>query len=294
MKLNVIPFAAMVFGLPAAARLPAQTPDAAPKVLMIQREHIKEGREAAHAKVEEAWPGLLRKGNVTTYYLGMSAESGAPEVWFLTAYDSLAAMEKSRADLEHSPVAGEMEALASQDGELRSGSRTWLAMFRDDLSYRQAEGMASLPKCRHMAVTVLRIKYGRDADLAQAAKLLIDADERSMSAQPVLTYQVISGGPSGTYLIFSPMDSLARLDAAPARAAAARQIMGERNRQHFDSLAADVVQSSENLVFAFSPQMSHVSKEFAAADPDFWNAAPKALARPPRRGRAAKPAPARR
>jgi len=125
-----------------------------------------------------------------------------------------------------------------------------------------------------MGVTVLRIKYGHDADLVQAAKLLIEGDEKSGSDQPTLTYQVISGAPSGTYLLFAPMDSLARMDAAPARMAAARQAMGDRNRQHFDSLAPEVVQSAENLLFAFSPKMSYVSKEFAAADPEFWNPKP--------------------
>jgi hypothetical protein len=162
-----------------------------------------------------------------------------------------------------------------QDGDLRTGSRTLLAVFRGDLSYHPAEAMSSLPKCRHMAVTVLRIKYGQDAELAQAAKLLIDGDDKSGSDQPVLAYQVVSGGPSGTYLLFSPMDSLAHMDAAPARMAAARQAMGERNRQHFDTLAPDVVQSSESLLFAFNPRMSYVSKEFAAADPDFWIPKPK-------------------
>jgi hypothetical protein len=163
-----------------------------------------------------------------------------------------------------------LEVANVQDGDLRTGSRNLLAVFRGDLSYHPADAMSSLPKCRHMAVTVLRIKYGHDAELAQAAKLLIDGDDKSGSDQPVLAYQVVSGGPSGTYLLFSPMDSLAHMDAAPARMAAARQAMGERNRQHFDTLAPDVVQSSESLLFAFNPRMSYVSKDFAAGDPDFW------------------------
>jgi hypothetical protein len=140
-----------------------------------------------------------------------------------------------------------------------------------------------MPKCRHMGVTVLRIKYGHDADLVQAAKLLIDGYEKSNAGQPILTYQEISGGPSGTYLFFSPMESLARMDEAPARTAAARQAMGDRNRQHFDALAGDVVQSSESLLFAFNPRMSYVSKEFAAGDPEFWIPKPKPPAKPKRK-----------
>lgn len=281
MKPNVFPVAAIglagiaLLSSQMASQMAAQIQEAAPapvpKVLMVVREQIKEGREAAHAKAEEAWPRIFSKGNVTTHYVGMTAESGPSEAWFLEPYDSFGGMEKARGEIEQSPLAADLEVANVQDGELRTGSRTLLAVYRGDLSFHPAEAMSSLPKCRHMGVTVLRIKYGHDADLAQIAKLLIDGDEKSNSDQPVLTYQAISGGPSGTYLIFSPMDSLAHMDAAPARLAAARQAMGERNRQRLDALALEVLQSSESLLFAFNPRMSYVSKEFAAGDPEFWN-----------------------
>jgi hypothetical protein len=284
MKPNLFPIAALGLCLAGVAQLAAQMQEEspAPKVLMVVREQIKEGREAAHVKAEEAWPRIFQKGNVKTHYLGMATETGPSEAWFLEPYDSFGGMEKERAAIEQS-FAAELEVANVQDGDMRTGSRTLLAVFRGDLSYHPAEAMSSLPKCRHMAVTVLRIKYGHDAELAQAAKLLIDGDDKSGSDQPVLTYQVVSGGPSGTYLLFSPMDSLAHMDAAPARMAAARQAMGERNRQHFDTLAPDVVQSSESLLFALNPRMSYVSKEFAAQDPDFWIPKPKPPAKPARK-----------
>ena len=282
MQPNLFPVAAIGLCLAGMAQLSAQvsaqiqeeSPAPVPRVLMVVREQIKEGREAAHVKAEEAWPRIFQKGNVTTHYVGMTAETGASEAWFLEPYDSFGGMEKARAEIEQS-FAADLEVANVQDGELRTGSRTLLAVFRNDLSYRPAEAMSSLPKCRHMGVTVLRIKYGHEADLAQLAKLVIDSDEKSNSVQPVLAYQVISGGPSGTYLLFSPMDSLARMDEAPARTAAARQAMGDRNRQRLDALAPEVVQSAESLLFAFNPRMSYVSKEFAAADPEFWNPKPK-------------------
>src|ERR1039457_5330176 len=265
MKPNVFPVAAIglagiaLLSSQMAAQIQEAAPAPVPNVLMVVREQIKEGREAAHAKAEEAWPRIFSKGNVTTHYVGMTAESGPSEAWFLEPYDSFGGMEKARAEIEQSPLAADLEVANVQDGELR---------------FHPAEAISSLPKCRHMGVIVLRIKYGHDADLAQIAKLLIDGDEKSNSDQPVLTYQGISGGPSGTYLIFSPMDSLAHMDAAPARLAAARQAMGERNRQRLDALAPEVVQSSGSLLFALNPRMSYVSKEFAAGDPEFWNPKP--------------------
>src|ERR1035438_10242879 len=239
MKPNLFPIAALGLCLSGAAQMADQLQEEspAPKVLMVVREQIKEGREAAHVKAEQAWPRIFQKGNVKTHYLGMATEAGPSEAWFLEPYDSFGGMEKERAEIEQSPLAGDLEVANVQDGDLRTGSRTLLAVFRGDLSYHPADAMSSLPKCRHMAVTVLRIKYGHDAELAQAAKLLIDGDEKSGSDQPVLAYQVVSGGPSGTYLLFSPMDSLAHMDAAPARMEGARQAQGGRNRQQFDILA---------------------------------------------------------
>ncbi|MGA3039677.1 MAG: hypothetical protein ABSF54_02675 [Bryobacteraceae bacterium] len=291
MQSNILSAAAIGLCLAAIAPLSAQVSEpqeepSAPRVLMVIREQIKEGREAAHAKAEEAWPRIYQKGNVTMHYLGMTSETGPSEAWFLEPYDSFGGMEKARAELDNSPLAPDLEAANAQDGELRTGSRTLLAVFRSDLSYHPAQAMTALPKCRHMAVAVIRIKYGHDADLSQLAKLAIEGDEKSGSTQPDLTYQVISGALSGTFLIFSPMDSLARMDTAPARAAASRQAMGDRNRQHYETLAEEVVQSVESLLFAFDPRMSYVSKEFAAADPGFWNPQPKAPAKPAARVKA--------
>ncbi|HLY19979.1 MAG TPA: hypothetical protein VKR61_22280, partial [Bryobacteraceae bacterium] len=201
------------------------------------------------------------------------------EAWFLEPYESFGGMEKARADVQSSAIASDLEVANATDGELRTGSRTWLAVFRGELSYHAAEAVSNMAKCRHMSTTILRIKYGHDGNLVQAARLLISGYEKSSSSQPVLAYQVLSGAPAGTYLLFQPMESLARVDEAPARTAAARQVMGERDRQHFDALAAELVQSSEALLFEFNPRMSYVSKEFAAGDPDFWNARP-APARP--------------
>jgi hypothetical protein len=276
---NLIPIAAMGLCLAGLTPLAAQTPDEGPppppNVLFIVTEQIKEGREAAHAIAEEAWPRIFRKGNVTSHYVGMTSETGPSEAWFLEPYESFAGMEKQRAEIMQSPLAADLEKPNVLDGDLRTGSRNLLTVYRADLSFHPADAVSAMPKCRHMAVTVLHVKYGHDADLVQLAKLIIDGDEKSNADQPVLAYQVVSGGPSGTYLLFAPMDSLARMDAAPARYAASRQAMGERNQKRFDTLFPEVVQSVDNLLFAFEPRMSYVSKEFAAVDPDFWNPQPK-------------------
>ena len=107
MQPNLFPVAAIGWCLAGMAQLSAQvsaqiqeeSPAPVPRVLFVEREQIKEGREAAHVKAEEAWPRIFQKGNVTTHYVGMTAETGASEAWFLEPYDSFGAMEKARAEM---------------------------------------------------------------------------------------------------------------------------------------------------------------------------------------------------
>src|SRR5579871_5531886 len=117
MKSKLVLLLAAVGCLPAVA----QIPEPAPKVLMVIREQVKEGRENAHRRAEGAWPRIFQKGNVTTHYLGMTAESGRSEAWFLEPYESFASMEKERAAIMHS-LAAELDAPNVADGELRTGS----------------------------------------------------------------------------------------------------------------------------------------------------------------------------
>ena len=280
MKPTILTIAAIGLCLPGVPRLSAQEPQEPPKILVVVREQIKEGRGPAHEKSEAAWAEVQRKGNLSAHYLAMTAESGPSEAWFLEPYNSMAEFEKFDAEAEKSPLKPELDKANAQDAEFRNSTRNIIAAYRGDLSYRAQDGIAGLAKCRHMAVTLLRIRYGRGAELAAAAKLAISGDEKSNSDQPEITYQVISGAPSGTYLIFAPMVSLSHMDSAPERDAASRQAMGEKSWQLFEKTAADIVQSSENFLFSFSPPMSYVSKEFAAGDPEFWMPKPKVAPRP--------------
>jgi len=73
------------------------------------------------------------------------------------------------------------------------------------------------------------------------------------------------------------------MDEAPTRGLAIREAMGEANAAAMLKTSAEVTASSESFLFALNPRMSYVSKEFAAADPEFWapKPPPKPVAQPP-------------
>jgi hypothetical protein len=59
-----------------------------------------------------------------------------------------------------------------------------------------------------------------------------------------------------------------------------RAAMGNDERKDLDKEAGEVYMSSETSTYAFAPAMSYVEKEFAAADPGFWNTKPAMMAKP--------------
>lgn len=58
-----------------------------------------------------------------------------------------------------------------------------------------------------------------------------------------------------------------------ARAKTFQEAEGEENVKKLQRIAADAYLSVESNIFAFSPKMSYVSKEWIGSDPAYW--APK-------------------
>jgi hypothetical protein len=92
------------------------------------------------------------------------------------------------------------------------------------------------------------------------------------------------GGAEGTYLLFFPLKSLKDLDDDFASQGAMVQAMGEENMKSLMKSAGDVFLSLESNVYAFNPNMSNVSKEFAAGDPKFWTPKPAVKRAPAKPG----------
>jgi len=253
-----------------AGRLLAQANEP-PKVLHIVREDIKEGKSPAHAKWEEKFAQAMIKDKFPVNFLALSSVTGTSQVWFVQAHNSFASVADAMSFEGRSVDFASMDAV---DGEFRTSSRALLASYRPDLSYHGAQMMDSLPKSRFFNILTIRIHFERDMEFAELGKMALDAAAKSESDQPVAVYQVVSGMPAGTYLLLEPMASLNSLDEARGRARALAQAMGESGFKKFAKGASEVIATEEPVLFAIDPRMSHVSNEFAAGDPEFWNPKP--------------------
>lgn len=274
-SIPVVSAACLLLSLAPPAPAQEQAAGGPPRVLNIIREVVKPGKGAAHEKIEVGWPRAFAKAKWSVHYLAMTTVTGPNEAWFIEGYDSFASWEKGRNEMDkNDTLRMETNQLADKDGELLSGINMMAAIFREDLSYRANVNVAQM---RYFSVTTVRVRPGHMNDFVEARRIINAAREKANVDDHQAVFQVISGAPSATYLIFSPMKSLKRMDDFPQiYGQAYRDALGDDGRKKLAELAGSGTLFSETNVFAFSPKMSYASKEMAAADPDFWTPKPKA------------------
>ena len=259
---------------------PAQEPATGgpPKVLQIFVESVKPGKGAAHEKVEAGWPQAFRKAKWTSHYLAMTSMTGPSEVWFFSGYDSYAAWEADQKHVEQTPaLSRELDRLALQDGELLSGTRSMVAQYREDLSYRPNIKVGEM---RYWTVTTFTLRPGYDSAFADIRKLVQAGHEKTSMDEHWAMFQVVSGAPGSTYLLLLPMKSLKEADVAvETHGKPYLDALGDEGRRQGREFARAGYASVESNLFAFSPKMSFPSEEVVSSDPAFWNP-PAAAAKP--------------
>jgi hypothetical protein len=202
--------------------------------------------------------------------VGLTSVTGLPETWMIESHPSFVSIEEL--DKAMAPgrrmLAGQPPSSTSQDDVLMP-ARTMIATYRPEWSYRPQEAVRMFSRARYFHVSIYRVRPGEDDDLAGLMQLRRSVFESVNLARPDLVYHIISGEPSGVYVILAPLISLKILDdgmaALPAYAepiAAAEAKEGKK--------ASAVELSREHFLFRVEPRISYVSDEFAAADMEFW------------------------
>jgi hypothetical protein len=267
MKITSIALVLAAFASIAFAQ--SATPNEPPAVLQITREVIKEGRGAAHRRVEQDYANAFRRNNFPFHYLGLSTESGPNEALFLAAFPSFAAVEEGDKLGQKMPLKTELELVEARDGELRAESRTMTAVFRKDLSYLPANPLP-VGKFRYMMIANYRVRLGQNEAFMAGAKVLLDGYRKANIDETVVCYQVIAGAPNGVYLFLIPMASLKDLDSAPSRDKALSDATGADAVARLQKGEGEVFQNMEATLYAISPEMSYMTKEQEDLDTGFW------------------------
>ena len=278
MKKNLITLLATCLFLALASQLAAQTgqqaPQGPPPVLFIFREEVKASRGGAHEKLEAGYVRALQRANWPTHSLAISSISGPHDAWFMTGYESYAAMEKDHMAMEkNAELMSEFERLDAADAEFRTNQRGIIATYRPNLSHNA--DAANMPMVRYFQVNTVRVRPGHEEEWIEARRILVDALKKANVPATNIVYGVTVGMPGGTFLVFTLRKSLAEMDPNPDRTRAIQEALGEENFKKRQKLISDSVMSTEMSLYAVSPRMSYVAKEWIAAAPDFW--APKEM-----------------
>lgn len=263
---------ALSSALPAMAQSPA--PPDPPTLLLIYREEVKPGKGAAHSANEQAWAAAFAKGQAPTQWLAMTTVSGPSEAWFLSAFDSYAAIQKNQDAVDASPaLTADEEKYSAQDGELLNRTSSIIARYRPALSYQPN---VAIPQMRYMQVDVVQVRPGHGNDFAEAWRAVVAAHEKAKLSEHWAVYAVESGMPIGTFLFMYPHKSLEALDGVgPMHTTAEyRDAVGESGRAKQNQMIRESVAMEQRLIFAFRPRMSLLSKEFSDQDPAFWTVKP--------------------
>ena len=203
--------------------------------------------------------------------MGLAATTGLPQTWMLEMHGSFASVEElDRAIRAYTRTPGSDSAMVGDPSEdLIGPPRTMIAVFNPRLSYRADEAIRLFPRARYLRVTIHRIRVGLEAEFAELVRLRKLTIDSINVDRPELVYHVISGAPSGTYLVLAPFSTLRTLDEGVADLPTYAEPVADA-RAKAAPKAADFEISRENLLFRVEPQLSYVSDEFAGSDKTFW------------------------
>ncbi len=256
---------ALTFG---SARAAEDVPTSQPKLLLITREQIKIGRSAAHTRSEQAWVKALEKANSTWYYMALSSLTGADEAWYISHFDSHAALgEQMKHDEKDPLISSENSRFGHDDAEFVTGAQNIEAVARPELS---GGAFPDLSKARFYEISIFTLKTGHESQFEEAAKAYVAASKRAGSKTGFRVYQVTAGMPGSVFLIFTSVEDYAQFDQVDADGMATWKAAAHDELSTLEKCMSDGIITTEKNRFRVDPQLSFMSKATREKDPAFW------------------------
>jgi hypothetical protein len=275
---------AAAFALIFAGGASGQTKDSAwpetapPKLALLVYQRFPFEKMTESGKALAAAARACANLEVPNSWIVMDSVTAEPEVLSFDPFDSFAHIDKAYA--EWGPIYAAHPELAKAQAQILgalTSQRTIVAVRREDLSYRA--NRIDLSKARFMRVLEVRLHPGSEGDFAEAFQKLSAAYEKTNSDLSWVVYQVNVGMPSPAFFAFVPMKSLAQNDDLLNLRDRLREAEGEAV-ERMQQIAREAYASTESNLYAIRPEKSHVSKEFAAGDPEFWTLKSQAREKP--------------
>ena len=251
---------------------------APPNALLIVREEIKPGMMGSHNRHSAEFSSIFNELQTPNHRIAMVPVAGNEnEVIYITPLDSFAELEgmnratDNKMESATGMTRAKLDRLEKEAPALHNAMRDMLAIYRPELSFNPG---VNIPQMRYFSITTTRVKPGYEAQYVEYVQKVINVARQKAKIDNfhVAVFQIISGAPGGTFMIFRPMKSLAELDEPIGRKV--REAMSDDMKKDADRNVRETVMSSDTSTYAFAPRMSYVEKGMAAGDPTFWNPKP--------------------
>ena len=250
-----------------------------PKFLNMIHQELKPGRMGAYEELETSIARIYNRESIPFFWLELESITGPSEVLDLNFFDSseemARAMNARSAGLAAHPELAQMQDRLSQENT--SNGTTVLGVRRDDMGYRAAT--IDFSKMRILRLSTVFAHPGYERAFMETEWSLSEASEKVHAQAAWAVYEVVGGLPEPSFVIVTPMQSLKEIDDVFETSQALKKAQGGALEQRLQELARVAYGTSDSRLFSVGPKMSHVSKQFAAGDPDFW--APATTSAPP-------------
>ena len=265
-----------------AMRAQENKPDLAkagpPKFLNMIHQELKPGRTGAYDELETSIAHIYNRENIPVFWVELESMTGPPEVLYLNMFESSEEMAKAMEAL-NAGMAAHPELAQMQDRLLQentSSATTVLGVRRDDMGYRA--NTISFSKMRALRLSTVFAHPGYERAFMETEWSLSEASEKVHAQAAWAVYEVVGGLPEPAFVIITPMQSLQELEGIFETSESIKKTEGGAIQQRLQELARLAYGTSDTRLYSVGPRMSHVSKQFAAADAEFW--APATMAAP--------------
>jgi hypothetical protein len=240
----------------------------APRILQLHREQILANRQADYLRNEMDAVSTESRLNFQHSYLTLRGVNQTSDVWFVNGFDSYADIDQIGRDFAaNADLSAALNNTALAKADLVVDPHEIFARFREDLSY--GRGMSG-QRTRYFILTIVSVRPGHVQDYSEVRRIIRTFHQQSNSPIIHSVYQVDSGMPDGTFLIFTPAASLD--DAGAARQFDQNLIenVDSGTRAKLRDLNSAAIGNAETSILVINPAISYPSKEWVAADPDLW------------------------
>jgi hypothetical protein len=241
------------------------------KILVIEREYTKPGKDgASHEKSESAFIHAAAAAKAPMRYIAATSLSGPSRALFMSSYPTFAAWEEERKAIgKDAALSAALDRAGVADGDLLSEIDTSVWVRRDDLSLNAGWRTGA----RYESFSLFTIRPGHQSQWDELVKLVIDAYKKGVPEAHWGAYQEAYGTPGSQFLIASTIKSGEEIDGIFDSNDRFLAALGESGLKKLEELESACVESRVTNLFAISPKMSYPPEALVTAEPDFWKPA---------------------